>query len=174
MTNSQPLNITPGMGVYGYFKHINYKSWFAIAEFIDNAIQSFETKNGTFDTREKCLINIQYDPNNSYLSVEDNILLMGLSAHKELKRYLEILSLKDLLDIKVANLSYGQQKKLALLRIFLSNSDLIVLDEPFVGLDIENQNILTDFLKNQLQNEKGIIFTSHIHCSINSNILEID
>ena len=59
-------------------------------------------------------------------------------------------------------------------RIFLSNSDLIVLDEPFVGLDIENQNILTDFLKNQLQNEKGIIFTSHIHCSINSNILEID
>ena len=49
----------------------------------------------------------------SYLSVEDNILLMGLSAHKELKRYLEILSLKDLLDIKVANLSYGQQKKLA-------------------------------------------------------------
>ena len=110
----------------------------------------------------------------SYLSVEDNILLMGLSAHKELKRYLEILSLKDLLDIKVANLSYGQQKKLALLRIFLSNSDLIVLDEPFVGLDIENQNILTDFLKNQLQKEKGIIFTSHIHCSIKSNILEID
>ena len=110
----------------------------------------------------------------SYLSVEDNILLMGLSAHKELKRYLEMLSLKDLSDIKVANLSYGQQKKLALLRIFLSNSDLIVLDEPFVGLDIENQNILTDFLKNQLQNEKGIIFTSHIHCSINSNILEID
>ena len=99
---------------------------------------------------------------------------MGLSAHKELKRYLEILSLKDLLDIKVANLSYGQQKKLALLRIFLSSSNLIVLDEPFVGLDIENQNILTDFLKNQLQNEKGIIFTSHIHCSINSNILEID
>ena len=57
MTDSQSLNITPGMGVYGYFKHINYKSWYALAEFIDNAIQSFETKNGTFDTRNKCLIN---------------------------------------------------------------------------------------------------------------------
>ena len=44
-----------------WFKHINYKSG-ALAEFIDNAIQSFETKNGTFDTRNKCLINIKYDP----------------------------------------------------------------------------------------------------------------
>ena len=68
MTDSQSLNITPGMGVYGYFKHINYKSWYALAEFIDNAIQSFETKNGTFDTRNKCLINIKYDPNNQVLT----------------------------------------------------------------------------------------------------------
>ncbi len=82
MTDSQPLNITPGMGVYGYFKHINYKSWYALAEFIDNAIQSFETKNGTFDTREKCLINIKYDPNNSYLSVEDNAYGISEKEHE--------------------------------------------------------------------------------------------
>ena len=66
------------------------------------------------------------------------------------------------------------KKKLALLRIFMSNSNLIVLDEPFVGLDIENQNILSNFLNNQLQNEKGIIFTSHISCEIDSKTLKID
>ena len=82
MTDSQSLNITPGMGVYGYFKHINYKSWYALAEFIDNAIQSFETKNGTFDTRNKCLINIKYDPNNSYLSVEDNAYGISEKEHE--------------------------------------------------------------------------------------------
>ena len=82
MTDSQSLNITPGMGVYGYFKHINYKSWYALAEFIDNAIQSFETKNGTFDTRSKCLININYDPNNSYLSVEDNAFGISEKEHE--------------------------------------------------------------------------------------------
>jgi len=110
----------------------------------------------------------------SYLSVEDNIKLMGLSNHKNLKEYLETLSLKKLLDIKIANLSYGQQKKLALLRIFLSNTNLIVLDEPFVGLDIENQNILSNFLNKQLQKERGIIFTSHINCKVDSKTLKID
>lgn len=110
----------------------------------------------------------------SYLSVEDNIKLMGLSNHKDLKEYLETLSLKKLLDIKVANLSYGQQKKLALLRIFLGNTNLIVLDEPFVGLDIENQNILSNFLNKQLQKERGVIFTSHINCDVDSKTLKID
>ena len=99
---------------------------------------------------------------------------MGLSNHKDLKEYLETLSLKKLLDIKVANLSYGQQKKLALLRIFLGNTNLIVLDEPFVGLDIENQNILSNFLNKQLQKERGIIFTSHINCDVDSKTLKID
>ena len=56
----------------------------------------------------------------------------------------------------------------------MSNSSLIVLDEPFVGLDIKNQNILSNFLNNQLQNEKGIIFTSHISCEIDSKTLKID
>ena len=110
----------------------------------------------------------------SYLSVKDNIRLKRLSNHKDLKGYLESLSLKKLLDIKVANLSYGQQKKLALLRIFLGNTNLIVLDEPFVGLDIENQNILSNFLNKQLQKERGVIFTSHINCDVDSKTLKID
>ena len=110
----------------------------------------------------------------SYLSVEDNIKLMGLLNHHELKKNLETLSLEKLLDIKVANLSYGQQKKLALLRIFLGNTNLIVLDEPFVGLDIENQNILSNFLNKQLQKKRGIIFTSHINCDVDSKTLKID
>ena len=110
----------------------------------------------------------------SYLSVEDNIKLMGLLNHHELKGYLETLSLKKMIDIKVSNLSYGQQKKLALLRIFMNNSNLIVLDEPFVGLDTENQNILSNFLSKELQNEKGIIFTSHIKCEIICKTLKID
>ena len=72
------------------------------------------------------------------------------------------------------NIAYGQQKKLALLRIFLGNTNLIVLDEPFVGLDIENQNILSNFLNKQLQKERGIIFTSHINCNVDSKTIKID
>ena len=82
MTNSKQINMSPGMGVYGYFKHINYKPWFAIAEFIDNAIQSFDTKNGFYITREKCLINIVYDPNNLFLSIEDNAYGIAENEHE--------------------------------------------------------------------------------------------
>ena len=82
MSNSQPLNITPGMGVYGYFKHINYKPWYAIAEFIDNALQSFQTKNGYYITREKCLIDIIYDPNNLFLTIEDNAYGIAENDHE--------------------------------------------------------------------------------------------
>tara|TARA_B100000989_G_scaffold168414_1_gene126020 strand:+ start:1853 stop:3451 length:1599 start_codon:yes stop_codon:yes gene_type:complete len=80
--NSSSVNIQPGMGVYGYFKHINYKAWFALAEFIDNALQSFETKNGTFETRNSCLIKITYDPNDDFMSVEDNAFGISETEHE--------------------------------------------------------------------------------------------
>ena len=107
----------------------------------------------------------------NYLSLEDNILLMDLNKHPDLKQYIEVLGFKKLLDVNVANLSYGQQKKLALLRLFLNESDLIVLDEPFVGLDKETQEILNNFLVSQLNKNKAIIYTSHISCPIDSKEL---
>tara|TARA_B100000579_G_scaffold347039_1_gene300011 strand:- start:326 stop:901 length:576 start_codon:yes stop_codon:yes gene_type:complete len=107
----------------------------------------------------------------NYLSLEDNILLMDLNKHPDLKQYIELLGFKKILDVNVANLSYGQQKKLALLRLFLNESDLIVLDEPFVGLDKETQEILNNFLVSQLNKNKAIIYTSHISCPIDSKEL---
>ena len=109
----------------------------------------------------------------NYLTLEDNILLMELNDNINLNKFIEVLNLKKYMDVLAANLSFGQQKKLALLRIFLNNSDLIVLDEPFVGLDLETQNILSEFLNNQLKMSKSIIYTSHIPCQIESKALTI-
>ena len=99
---------------------------------------------------------------------------MELNDKEELNKYIEILNLRKYMDVIAANLSFGQQKKLALLRIFLNSSDLIILDEPFVGLDIETQDILSEFLNNQLKMNKSIIYTSHISCQIESKILKIN
>ena len=121
-------------------------------------------------TRDICYLGHKNALKN-YLSLDDNILLMDFDNHPCLKKYIEILDLKRYLDVNVANLSYGQQKKLGLLRLFLNSSDLIVLDEPFVGLDKETQIILTDFLTDQLEENKTLIFTSHIGCDIDSKTL---
>ena len=109
----------------------------------------------------------------TYLTLDDNIHLMQLGNSEMLKSYLDKLELNKYRDVTVSNLSFGQQKKLALLRVFLNNSDLIILDEPFVGLDDSALSILTSFLNNELNKNKSLVFTSHIPCNINSKILEM-
>ena len=109
----------------------------------------------------------------TYLTLDDNIHLMQLGNSEMLKSYLDKLELNKYRDVTVSNLSFGQQKKLALLRVFLNNSDLIILDEPFVGLDDGALSILTSFLNNELNKNKSLVFTSHIPCNINSKILEM-
>ena len=109
----------------------------------------------------------------TYLTLDDNINLMQLTNCDMLKSYLDKLELNKYRDVTVSNLSFGQQKKLALLRVFLNNSDLIILDEPFVGLDDGAHTVLTSFLNNELDQKKSLVFTSHIPCNINSKVLEI-
>ena len=109
----------------------------------------------------------------NYLSVSDNLMLQGLSNDNELNNLLVLLGLKKFLDVTVANLSYGQQKKLALLRIFLNKSNLIVLDEPFVGLDSDAQDIVEKFLINEINLGKALVYTSHINSNIDSKILNL-
>ena len=109
----------------------------------------------------------------TYLTLEDNINLMQLTNCDMLKSYLDKLELNKYRDVTVSNLSFGQQKKLALLRVFLNNSDLIILDEPIVGLDDGAHTALTSFLNNELDQNKSLVFTSHIPCNINSKVLEI-
>ena len=109
----------------------------------------------------------------TYLTLDDNINLMQLGNCDMLKSYLDKLELNKYRDVTVSNLSFGQQKKLALLRVFLNNSDLIILDEPFVGLDDGAHTVLSSFLNNELDKNKSLVFTSHIPCNINSKVLEI-
>ncbi len=109
----------------------------------------------------------------TYLTLDDNINLMQLGNSEMLKSYLDKLELNKYRDVTVSNLSFGQQKKLALLRVFLNNSDLIILDEPFVGLDDGAHTVLASFLNNELDQNKSLVFTSHIPCNINSKVLEI-
>ena len=41
MSTPQKIQIRPGVGILSVLRHLNYKPWFAIAEFVDNSIQSF-------------------------------------------------------------------------------------------------------------------------------------
>jgi heme exporter protein A len=83
-------------------------------------------------------------------------------------------NLMNKLDVTLGNLSFGQQKKIALLRIFINEADLILLDEPFVGLDTEMCEILSEHLNKKVEEGSGLIFTSHIASNIRANNFNLD
>ncbi|YAR63646.1 ABC transporter ATP-binding protein [Bacillus cytotoxicus] len=81
---------------------------------------------------------------------------------KEVEYLSEQLDLKEGLSQLISNYSHGMKQRLVLISIFLHSPDLIVLDEPFVGLDPN----ASYFLKNELQKRATegakIIYSTHV------------
>ncbi len=77
-------------------------------------------------------------------------------------------------NLRAGELSFGQQKKIALLKVFLNESELLVLDEPCVGLDNKAQTFLTSFLQGELDKNKSIIFSSHINLNIDAKSISLN
>ena len=110
----------------------------------------------------------------SYLSVRDNLDLLDLWDNDQINNLLGTFDLMNKLDVMLGNLSFGQQKKIALLRVFINEADLILLDEPFVGLDSGMCEILSDHLNKKVEEGSGLIFTSHIASGIRANNFNLD
>ena len=79
---------------------------------------------------------------------------------KELMHLLQVdFSDKEILSNPV-NLSYGQQQKLALLRVFGLNSPILFLDEPLSNLDKKTQENVVAYIR-KLKGEKTILVVMH-------------
>jgi ABC-2 type transport system ATP-binding protein len=72
------------------------------------------------------------------------------------------LPLDDLID----TYSTGMRKKIAFLAVILQNRPIIILDEPFNGIDLESSERLFLILKKLRDNGKTIILSSHILASL--------
>ena len=111
----------------------------------------------------------------NYLTPTQNLQLLfdDVSLNSAFK-WLEKLDLYQLQDELTANLSFGQQKKLALIRVLAQSSELIVLDEPFVGLDKAASELLNSFFLQRLSEGTGVILTSHIQPSVECQVIEMN
>lgn len=77
----------------------------------------------------------------------------------ELARELDILAA---LDDKVKNYSYGMQKKLILLIALMYDPKILILDEPFRGLDIDSVKWFKKYLKQLTHNGLTLLISSHV------------
>jgi len=91
-------------------------------------------------------------------------MLRGLNAKKakeQMKKWLERMGVSEYENRKLETLSKGNQQKVQLAQTLLCDPDIVILDEPFSGLDPVNAQILKDVIKEQIQAGKLVIFSSH-------------
>jgi len=76
--------------------------------------------------------------------------------------WLKRVDLADWADKKVEELSRGMHQKLQFAVTVINNPELIILDEPFSGLDPLNQELLKNLLLQMRSEGKTIIFSTHV------------
>ncbi len=90
--------------------------------------------------------------------------LRGLSrkeAKKNAHRWLERLGVAEYENRKLETLSKGNQQKVQLAQTIVCNPEIVILDEPFSGLDPVNSQILKDVINDLIAEGKLVIFSSH-------------
>ena len=90
--------------------------------------------------------------------------IRGLSAQDaaaRARRWCERLELAAWMPKKVEELSKGMQQKVQFIAALLHEPDLIMMDEPFAGLDPVNASLLKDVLLEQKQAGRTILFSTH-------------
>ncbi len=82
-------------------------------------------------------------------------------AKKSGQDWLERLGIGEYAGRKLETLSKGNQQKVQLAQTLICDPDIIILDEPFSGLDPVNAQILKEVVKDQIALGKLVIFSSH-------------
>ena len=102
------------------------------------------------------------------VSVEDQLVFLarlnGLSksaAHKNLDEWLERFQITEYRKKKVEELSKGNQQKIQFLAAIVHDPQILIMDEPFSGLDPVNAIVLKEALLEMRNRGKTLIFSTH-------------
>jgi ABC-2 type transport system ATP-binding protein len=88
--------------------------------------------------------------------------LAGAEARRRAVRWLERLGLGDWAGHKVQDLSKGMQQKVQFAGTLLHEPELVILDEPFSGLDPVNSQVMKDVVVEVAREGRTVLFSTHI------------
>lgn len=77
-------------------------------------------------------------------------------------KFADMLELTDDLAQPISAYSHGMKQKLAVISAFIHNPKLIIMDEPFVGLDPKASHLLKQLMKEHCQQGGAIFFSTHV------------
>jgi ABC-2 type transport system ATP-binding protein len=87
--------------------------------------------------------------------------LAGTDLKQRATRWLERISLAEYAKKKVEELSRGMHQKLQFATTVINDPELVILDEPFSGLDPVNQDLLQEIITEMRRGGKTVLFSTH-------------
>lgn len=83
------------------------------------------------------------------------------SARNTADKYFKELEIEQYKNVRLDTLSKGNQQKIQLIAALIANPDIVILDEPFSGLDPVNAGMLKNIVKELIADGKMVLFSSH-------------
>ena len=174
--DSLSLHIEPGeicgfIGHNGAGKTTTIKSIVGILKFDEGEIlvDGMSVKESPIECKKK----IAYIPDNpdlyefmtgiSYLNfIADIYNVSSQDRTERIKKYGDLLELTDDLAQPISAYSHGMKQKLAIISAWIHNPKLIIMDEPFVGLDPKSSHILKEMMRDVCDKGGAIFFSTHV------------
>lgn len=170
------LHIAPGE-IYGFIGHngagktTTLKSVVGILKFDEGEI----TIGGVSikDDPIACKKQLAYIPDNpdlydfmsgiKYLNFVADIFEVGAEERQErIKKYADMFELTNDLAQPISAYSHGMKQKLAIIAAWMHNPKLIIMDEPFVGLDPKASFLLKEMMREVCKEGGAIFFSTHV------------
>ncbi len=170
------LRIRPGE-IYGFIGHngagktTTLKSVVGILQF-DAGTITIGGKN-IKDEPVACKKELAYIPDNpdlyefmsgvKYLNFIADIFAIPAAERQEgIRKYADLFELTDDLAQPISAYSHGMKQKLAVIAAWLHAPKLIVMDEPFVGLDPKASHLLKEMMREHCDGGGAIFFSTHV------------
>lgn len=170
------LHIQPGE-IYGFIGHngagktTTLKSVVGILQFDEGEI----TIDGIFIREQPlaCKKKFAYIPDNpdlydfmtgiKYLNFIADVFGVDENTRQErIRKYAELFELTNDLGQPIAAYSHGMKQKLAIIAAWMHDPKLIIMDEPFVGLDPKASHLLKGMMREVCDNGGAIFFSTHV------------
>ena len=88
--------------------------------------------------------------------------LKGAELETRINKWVDILSLQDVIERRVAGFSHGERTKVALARALVHNPQNILLDEPTNGLDVMSTRAVRELIRRLRAEGRCVVFSSHV------------
>lgn len=173
--NDLSLHIAPGE-IYGFIGHngagktTTLKSVAGILDFQSGTvlIDGISIKDDPIKAKQI----MAYIPDNPdiyeymtgirYLNFIADIYGVGAERGERIKRYAEAFEIDKNLGDAVSSYSHGMKQKLAIISALIHEPKLILMDEPFVGLDPKATHIFKEIMREMCDSGSAIFFSTHV------------